>query len=216
MKTLKVIAFIIGFILILFGLTGFLSSTATAPTDENGMMVSSLPLNEVNGIAVDSKRQIYVGDGQSSCIQVFSNTGQFIYGFSFPTGGAGWFAFGIDNHDVIHIVTARTDSYFQYFNGERIYSESIDYSRQNQLEKAFNMSYGNSYESYNKEYSVSSRNQITIHDISSNNKEKIILDTPFWPLSTFTYWLIFAGGMGLWFWSFAWKLIKSSKSYNKK
>ena len=215
-KTLKIIAFIIGFVIIIFGFSGFFSSFATATTNEDGMMASSLPLNEVNGIAVDSKGQIYIGDGQSSCIQVFNNTGQFMYGFAFPTGGAGWFAFGIDDQDLIHIVTARTDSYFQYYNGERIYSESIDYSRRKQLEKSYDMSDGNSFKSCNKEYSVSSRDQITVHDISSNERVKIILNTPLWPLSIFTYWLFGAGGIGLWFWSFAWKWIRNnSKSFNK-
>ena len=215
MKALKIIAFIIGFVMIFFGMGGFLSSFATAATDKSGMMVSSVPINQVNGIAVDSIGQIYIGDGQSSCIQVFSNTGQFMYGFAFATGGAGYFAFGIDDEDIIHIVTARTESYFQYMNGKCIDSESIDYSRQEQLEEDYNMRRDNQYSSQDKKYFVSSRNQITIHDLSSKTEERVELDTPFWPLSIFTYWLINAVGIGLWFWSFAWKLVKSTKSFYK-
>ena len=209
MKALKVVAFILGCIFIFFGSYGFLSCFSSATTDNKGVLVSSLPINDANGIVVDSKGNIYIGDAQSSSVQVFSNTGQFLYGFSFPTGGAGWFAFGIDDQDIIHIVTARTDSYFQYLNGERIYSESIDSSRQEQLEKAYKMSSGNSFDFQNKKYSVSSRNVINIHSLSSNDISEIKLNTPFWPLSIFTYWLILACGTGLWFWSFAWKLIKS-------
>jgi hypothetical protein len=214
MKKLKILAFIIGLIMIVFGFLGFASFFATT-TNEDGVMVSASPIHDVNGIAVDSKGQIYIGDVESGSIQAFSKTGQFIFGNTFP-GGAGWFAFGIDNNDVIHIVTARTNSYFQYYNGKLIDSELINYSRQQQLIKEYDMQNNNQYLIKCKEYLMSSSNQITILDHSSNTEEKIILNTPSWPLSILTYWLIGAGGLGLWFWSFAWKMIKSYSKFSFK
>lgn len=81
---------------------------------------TQFPLHEINGIAVDSKGNLYYGTSQHSAIQVYDNQGVFLYGFLFPTGGAGYFAFYIDDNDFIHIATSRTNSTYLFQYGELI------------------------------------------------------------------------------------------------
>ena len=55
MKKLKVLAFIIGLIMISFGFYNFLTAAST----EDGKLVAPLPINNVNGITVDQKPNLY-------------------------------------------------------------------------------------------------------------------------------------------------------------
>lgn len=73
---------------------------------------------------------------------------------------------------------------------------------------------GNKFEAEDSEYYMSSRRLMTVYHRSSDTRENVSLDTPYWPLSIFTYWLIFAGGIGLWFFSFGWKMIKNRTNNN--
>jgi len=53
--------------------------------------------------------------------------------------GAGWFAFGIEKNK-IHIVTARTDSYFVFDNGALVYSiDGVGYDRLQELQNQYKM-----------------------------------------------------------------------------
>ena len=155
------------------------------------------PLNDKRGIAVDSSGNIYIGEGQTGSIQVYDSQGNFQYGFSFPTGGAGWFDFGIEQ-DKIHIVTARTDSYFIFDRGELVYcEEGINYNRSKNLQAKYNMAQSNSFDIGNKVYKISSFNTVLIQDNTIGNVEKIYLNTPLWPLSFGLFWVIGVCGMGL-------------------
>lgn len=194
----KTVLTIVGFCLFLFGLMGFAMDYGTSiGKTEIEKYYKQQPLNEKNGIAVDSNGNIYVGDGQTGSIQVYDNIGNFQYGFSFPTGGSGWFEFGIEQ-DKIHIVTARTESYFIFDRGELVYSEKgIKYDRSEKLQAQYNMKNDSSYIANNKIYKISSLNNVSINDKVSGKLENIYLNAPIWPFPIAVFWGMGAAGIGL-------------------
>ena len=122
--------------------------------------------------------------------------GNFQYGFSFPTGGSGWFVFGIEQ-DKIHVVTARTESYFIFDKGELVSSDKgINNDRLKELQTQYHMNHDNSYITSNKIYKISSLNTVSINDRLKEQVEKIHLNVPIWPFPTFVFWVISATGMG--------------------
>ena len=133
---------------------------------------------------------------RKGAIQVYDAKGQFLYGFIFPTHG-GWFTFGIDHEDRIHVVTARTDSHFIYDDGTLFYAEeNIDYERSQSLEKTYNMSDGANSSINSKSYSIGFFNTVTVWDKDKDKIEKIHLkDVPVWPFPVMVYWLFAAAGM---------------------
>jgi len=192
---IKNVLTLIGFCMILVGGFGFMTGLfrGSMVVIENNHHQYSL--NQKNGIAVDSDGNIYIGDGGTGCIQVYDSTGIFQYGFSFPTGGGGNFDFGIEQ-DKIHIVTARTESYFIFDKGKLVSSEKgIDYNRSKKLEKQYNMTQGTLYDISGKKYEISLFNTVRIEDKESGQVEKIHLDVPIFPLHIVVYWVIGAAGM---------------------
>jgi hypothetical protein len=179
---------------------GFMISAAYSMGKSGiGKYYEQYPLNDINGVAADSSGNIYIGEGQTGSIQVYDNQGNFKYGFSFPTGGAGWFAFGIEQ-DRIHIVTARTDSYFIFYKGELVYSEKeIDYSYSQELQKKYHMTESKSFVTDDKVYRILRHDAISIKDSLSGKIENIHLNVPIWPFSIDTFWGIGAFGMVLMF-----------------
>nr|HPK07597.1 hypothetical protein [Aminivibrio sp.] len=141
----KTIPTIIGICMVLFGMAGFIfAAMGSAGTAGADTYYDQHALNEKNGIAVDSSGNIYVGEGETGSIQVYDGSGGFEYGFRFPTGGGGWFSFGIDAENKIHVVTARTDSYFVFSDGELVYSEEdISNDRSDELQAEYDMSESN-------------------------------------------------------------------------
>ncbi len=219
MKPIKIIAFCIGTLFLLFGFIGFMYVAANAMATQYQALSTPLPINQVNGMAVDSKGQIHIGDSQTSSIQTFDSSGRFLYGFTFPTGGAGWFAFGMDTDDAIHIVTARTDAYLKYKDGQQLLAETIDDLRQTELENAYHMGNASRFSRNGTEYRLLLFDRLEIRE-RNGGKSVIILEAPYWPLPIWVFWLIAAIGMGLWFYSFAWKFMTQmsvkAKRYNLK
>ena len=207
MKKLKVIGGILGVAFAIFGFYGFtlpmMRSSSTTPCT----FYSAKAINEVNGVTVDTNGKIYIGDDEGNYIQVFDSNGNFLYGFSFDTG-KGWFDFGIDDNNIIHIVTSRNKGYFQYLNGELIHSELIDYERRFEIENTYNMSTRNSYKLNSTEYKITYFHNLKKYNSLSGITENVSIKVPVWPLPIYVYWLISAVGMGLIFWSFAWNFFK--------
>ncbi|MCT4594562.1 MAG: hypothetical protein N4A57_09900 [Anaeromicrobium sp.] len=183
--------------MLVFGGVGFCSKMGSVSSCHK--YYKQYPLNDKNGIAVDSEGNIYIGEGETESIQVYDSLGNFQYGFSFPTGGGGWFAFGI-KEDKINIVTARTDSYFIFDKGELIYSEKeIGYNRCGELETEYHMTAENTFSTGSKTYDISSLNIVSVEDKSNGKVEKIHLDVPVWPFSAWVFWRIAAIGMIMFF-----------------
>lgn len=156
------------------------------------------PLNEKHGIAVDSDGNIYIGEGQTGSIQVYDNIGNFQYGIAIPTFKPGYFGFGIEQ-DKIHIITARDSSHYIFDKGELVsYEKGIDDKRMKDLEKQYPPSNpANSYVTNNKIYKTLLFNTVSIDDKVNGTVEKIHLNSPIWPFSTFVFWIMGATGMGL-------------------
>lgn len=187
---------IIAFFLMMFGFLGFMYDMSMS-NDSIGKYFDQFPLSQKNGIVADSAGNIYIGEALTGNIQVYNNQGIFQYRFSFPTGGSGWFSFGIYQNR-IHIVTARTDSYFVFDRGELIASEkNISNSDFYELQKQFDMANGLSYSNGSKKYRISLQNKVIISDESVGQYAEIQLNAPRWPLPPFVFWLIAAIGMCL-------------------
>lgn len=196
--SLKIFFNIIGVLLALFGFFGrMLSMSQGSGALEIEKYYNQHPLNEKIGIVVDSEGSIYIGEQETGSIQVYDSMGKFKYGFSFPTGGSGWFDFGIEQNK-IHIVTSRTNSYLIFDKGELINSEEdISNNRAQKLQMQFNMKADNIFAINNKVYEILPLNIVSIKDISTGKIEKIHLNAPIWPFSSEVFWLIVATGMGL-------------------
>lgn len=144
------------------------------------------PIHQINGIAVDSKGNIYVGNGESSAIQVFQADGTFLYGFFVPVGReGGHFVFGIDEWDVIHVATTRR--YCQYEQGIEIYERQGEYEELEELKNQYNMSEGRRFHTEDVKYRLSLFHRFIITQ-ADGSKEVTILQAPYWPLSGFVWW----------------------------
>lgn len=197
-KTLKIFFTIIGIFLLLFGFIGFMTCAATSTSSVNvSKYYKPYPLNDKNGLVVDSNGNIYIGDTQTGSIQVYDMSGNFQYGFNFPTGGSGWFTFGIEQ-DKIHVLTTRTQSHFIFNNGELISSEKgIDYNQSEKLQKQYHMTTDNSYELNNRIYTISTTNTIDVKDKATGQIQQIHLNVPIYPFPIYVFWIIGVMGMAL-------------------
>ena len=197
-RNLRVILSILAVSALFFGFFGFFFSISDIYKDVAKLDKQS-PLHEIKGVAVDSQGNLYYGTSQHSAIQVYNNEGNFIYGFSFPTGGAGYFAFYIDDDDYIHIATARTNCTYIFLYGELIEKkeyvnsqESSDtinqYDNISRQSRIFRDENGNTY-------TVKYNNKVYMYDDSGNYLRTISPNAPLWPLSVFGFWGIAAIGM---------------------
>lgn len=207
----KIILTLLGFSFVLFGLIGFVSNSFQGMSSKLEKFYIQHPLNDKNGLVIDSNNNIYVGETQTGSIQVYNSEGNFEYGFSFPTGGAGWFTFGIDN-DKIHVITARTDSYFIFENGDLI-SQTKEFNSK-ELQYKYKMNRNNYFEKDDKIYTINFMSTVSIKDKANDKIEKINLNTPFWPFSIVFFWLIGAMGMVIIFFTHR-KLFASMNNWKK-
>lgn len=200
----RVLAGVLGIVMLFFGFFGFLCSIGRGMHYQTGIFYEQKPLNDINGIAVDSTGMIYIGESESSCIQVYDPNGKFQYGFYFPTGGSGWFTFGIDSDDHIHIVTARTDSHYIFKNGELVTKEELtDYDMQTALEAEYSMTNGSRFKQGVKSYHVIPFHWLEITDIKSGSVSSLDLQSPLWPLPISDFWMIAAMGGAMVFFGIA-------------
>lgn len=195
MKRIKLIEAVIGGICLLFGLVGFCLSFVESISNK-GVFYTAKAINHINGVAVDVDKNIYIGDEEGGYIQVFNNDGTFQYGFSFTTG-RGRFAFGVDDQNIVHIVTARTKDYLEYYNGEPLCVQGIDGDLAQGIENSYHMSSGTTFVNDNLQYKTTLFHKVRIYDPSGNLIKTISLKVPIFPLSMSCYSLIGTFGMGL-------------------
>lgn len=206
MKKYKKCIFIVSIVFIIFGSFGFMLSLGGDNNDDYFLKVKSI--NNVNGIAVDSIGNIYIGDLERSYIQVFNKEGNFLYGFSISAGGMrSYYSFGIDKVDVIHVVTI--SNYFKFKNGELIHQEKIE--SKNELEELYDMSKSNVFKTRDKVYKFTFLKNLKIIDTQNNKIEIVKLNIPIFPLPISFFWFVAAIGMILFFWSYGFQLMKSMK-----
>lgn len=76
-------------ILIIDSKGSFGLSFTESSSNQQGVFYTAKAINHINGVAVDTDGNIYIGNQEGGYIQVFDNNGTFLYGFSFTTDG-GW------------------------------------------------------------------------------------------------------------------------------
>ncbi|MCL2224333.1 MAG: hypothetical protein FWB96_05120 [Defluviitaleaceae bacterium] len=106
MNKLKISITILCLHLVLFGVATTFVSIGSIPQGRIGRFYDELPLWGMNGIVVDNVGNVYFGTGINNSIQVYDNTGVFLYRFAVPAG-SGMFTFYIDNEDTVYVAAAR-------------------------------------------------------------------------------------------------------------
>ena len=197
-KRLSILLTLGAICLFLLGFIGFITSHSMVG-DHIGKYYNQQPLNDISGIVVDSYENIYIGVGEAGSIQVYDRSGDFQYGFSFPTAGGISSIFGIEQ-DKIHVIAARTHNYYVFDNGELVYSEEkIDTKRSQELQTQYHMIRDDSYDTNNKIYQVLLFNDVSIKDKLNGKVERIHLNAPIWPFHPLVFWLIGVTGIALLF-----------------
>ncbi|MCL2224789.1 MAG: hypothetical protein FWB96_07470 [Defluviitaleaceae bacterium] len=108
----------IGLLLLIIGFFGFFLTLNVPVTGRVGRFYDQMHMPRINGMAVDSAGNIFVGaGGHLGAIQVFDNTGIFLYRFTFPPGGGAYFTFYIDDDDIVHVAVARGSRYMAFKDG---------------------------------------------------------------------------------------------------
>ncbi len=202
-STIRVILSIAAVFAIMIGFLGFFSSAYSSISNADRIVErfdTQFPLHEINGVAVDSKGNLYYGTSQHSAIQVYDNHGVFLYGFLFPTGGAGYFAFYIDDNDIIHIATSRTSSTYSFQYGKLIEAkEYADGQEASDTIHEYKEKSLNAYEFRDESgniYRVTVKDSIKMFDAAGEYIRTVSPDAPLWPFSIFGFWGIGAAGMG--------------------
>jgi len=222
MNKVKPLILIVGILLYLFGFIGFVYPLSFSNKTETFYEVRTI--NDRNGLAIDSHGNFYIGDGEKNNIQVFSNTGNFLYGLTIDTN-SGSFNFGIDSNDIIHVITVRNNLHLKFRNGELISEEIVDYDRKEEIREMYKMSdgdlltnwtTGSTYKKDLKNYKLTLGKDIKVYDSISKTSEIIPLDIPIWPFSNSVFWLIGVIGLGLIFWSYGWACLKKLHPKYKK
>lgn len=193
---------VIGSICILFGAAGFFLSFAGSSSNESETFYAAKAINHINGIAVDADGNFYIGNEEGGYIQAFNGDGIFLYGFSFATGG-GSFTFAVDKENVVHIVAARTNRYFEYKDGSLASTQKIDAAQSDSIIKSLNLSSGNTCFGHTGadhaiKYKLDSFHNVRIYDQAGHLVKTVALEAPWLPLSMFSDWLIGLLGAGLW------------------
>ena len=188
-KIMKIITSMVCVILIIIGFFGFFIQMGNTPNRVE-RSYDPKPLHEINGFAVDSIGNIYFGLTQHSSIQVYDNRGNFMYRFSFPTGGAGHFNFIIDYYDVVHVVVRRESSVFSFKDGYLIYRQRFENERERMT--IINGIKRNPYsrrDVYGNIYTLTGSVQIRMYDSYGRFIRFISPSAPFFPLPG--SWFIF-------------------------
>lgn len=225
MKKRNYIGAVLGSLMILFGTVGFGLFFVESSSEDSEIFYTAKAINGINGFTVDTDGNFYVGSEEGGYIQAFEGDGKFLYGFSFATGG-GSFAFSIDGENVIHIVTARTNCYFQYKDGSLISTKAVDETQSEYLIKLLGLHSGNTFADDTGvnnsviKYKLDSFHNVNIFDPSGNRIKTVSLLAPWFPLPSFGYWLIGLTGAVLLLCSLRFKkvkqLIKSKKLFYRQ
>jgi hypothetical protein len=115
---------IIGVLLLVVGLGGFLAAPISFESDFFREVLGSfeLPLGELRGIAVDSEGHIYCGLQSYGRVQVYDAEGEFLY--SVPSGSSGGaFKIRINENDQLEVATARNDKLYLFDKGGNLVRE---------------------------------------------------------------------------------------------
>ncbi len=143
---MKIIVNIALLFFVIIGLAGFFGLDFLNSRANNNN--AELPLSDIQGIAVDSLDNIYLGLGIFGKVQIYDKNGNFIKSWDVQSNG-GAFYIGISEDDNIAIYSVRADEKNIYDKNGNILSQSkfeIDYLKFEKSAKIFTSKKGNKYE----------------------------------------------------------------------
>lgn len=172
----KAIITILGIIFFICGFFGIFLTMNFPVTGRIGRFYDQLPMGAVNRIVVDSSGNIYVGVTYRSSIQVYDNTGMFLYRFSFPGRGGTYFTFYIDNDDIVHVAVAREHGVFSFKNGYLIGEREFIHA--NEIADIRNQSRREYVDNEGNVYIIQRTRSVRMYDAHGNFIRRIAPHTP--------------------------------------
>ena len=182
----RVVFTIIGVVLLFFGFcASCVFMTVNTVAKQTGRFDDQKPLYEIRGIVVDSSGDIYYGIDNHSSIQVYDNTGGFLYRFAFKS--VKFLEFYIDKDDVLHVVmlTSNGDVYSLYDGNiidtyKTADSGNMGISFRKLRESSYSDDRGNRYDI--------SGTTVRMYDDNGTFIRKIVPNgAPVWPFPAFVY-----------------------------
>lgn len=186
-KIIKIVGMVIAVVLIVFGciegLCGMFCGENIAPK----MLDSAVSLSGANRVSIDGEGNIYIANSGNATMQVFDNSGKFLYGYKLPTaGGDLWIKF---SDGKLYAYAVRKSEVYVISNGVIEDNYSADYSN---LELFYDNTV--SYGGVNIKLSVL-RKTLSIRDENGSFIRKVSIDAPLFPLSGQAGIILFAIGV---------------------
>lgn len=190
-KKRKYLSTVLYSLMILFGIGGIILSFSYGTWSKISITTKIYPINRVNGIALNSNGDIYIGSLENSIIQVFDIHGEYLYGIELPINKSN-FNFGFAD-EKLHIVASREKKHYVFDEKKLIVEETIEQEQQKDI---LNKLYNNLFD--NNKYKLTSFHSVVVRDKITNQLiQKIPLNLPIWPFSIFVYFIIAAIGIVL-------------------
>jgi len=188
---LRAIASVVGVLMLFFGFIGFFIASGAAASVISGRYYDQKPLHRIDGISVDSNGNIHCGNFDYRSIQVYDNSGVFLYRFTVPfSGSVDFFAFYIDDDDIVHItdaVRARIVSFKDGYLVNDLRASGDD--SQSDLFNGFGRNSRNvSYDSEGNRYAASGRT-VQVYDQDGALIRSVSPNAPIWPFSSSVFWV---------------------------
>lgn len=116
-RTIQVVAYVLRVIGVIGFFSGFVISLGVKYDGE-------LPLGDIQGFVVDDSRNIYIGSGFYSIVQMYDSTGEFVRNWKVKSQ-EGSFRMDLSEEQNILILTARGDKKLSYNNKGLIIKEEV-------------------------------------------------------------------------------------------
>jgi len=194
---LRAIASVVGVLMLFFGFIGFFIASGAAASVISGRYYDQMPLYRIDGIAVDSNGNVHCGNFDYRSIQVYDSSGVFLYRFTVPfSGSVDFFAFYIDDEDVVHITDAVRARIVSFKDGYLVSDIMVaDDSSYSDLLRGFSR-YGRNqfFDASGNKYVVSGRT-VRVYDIDGVFIRRVSPNAPIWPFTARAFWGFGAAGL---------------------
>lgn len=108
------------FLIILFVLIAGLYFWNNKKINANNVPTSERLTGELDGIVVDSRGRIYIGDATNSTLDIYSDKGRYLYNIPVDTRGS--YSIEVDDQDNIHIGLVRDEKLLVYDKNGKLVS----------------------------------------------------------------------------------------------
>lgn len=208
MKTYKrILLMIVAALWVIMVVLGIVFSMLSAGVNMNPpadveKFYSPVSVSGMTDIAVDSSDNIYIGSPDDSRVQVFNDSGQFLYGLNLPTG-TGFFFMAVSD-DKLYVYLVRADKEVTIDNGTVVNTVSGYYSSPDDFDSYFNTNSQNNARIW--------FNKVKISDNNGNLVKTVTLPVSVYPFSIDTVMPLLLMGVVIFFIVTVWKFLKRKRN----